>query len=204
MREYDRVLRDHVTLVTKAADFAARRHLGQTRKGAAREPYLNHLSEVAALLAESLEEPRAWLVAAGWLHDVVEDTETTIGEVESLFAHITARMVAEVTDDKSLPKDERKRLQVVNTPKKSDDAKLIKLADKISNLRALASSPPDRWDEERIRAYIDWAEKVVVSARGLNVKLDAAFDEASEAARAAVFSRRLASVGGGSDGQTLV
>jgi (p)ppGpp synthase/HD superfamily hydrolase len=123
MREYDKVLRDHVALVTRAADFAARRHSGQVRKGAAREPYLNHLAEVAALLAETAEEPDAWLVAAGWLHDTVEDTETEREELAEHFGETIAALVAEVTDDKSLPKAERKRLQIETAPKKSPGAK---------------------------------------------------------------------------------
>jgi (p)ppGpp synthase/HD superfamily hydrolase len=99
MREYDKALRDDVALVTRAADFAARRHSGQVRKGAAREPYLNHLAEVATLLAETAGEPDAWLVAAGWLHDTVEDTATEREELAERFGEEIAALVAEVTDD---------------------------------------------------------------------------------------------------------
>ena len=190
MRVYDEVLRDHVSMVTRAADFAARRHVGQTRKGSAKEPYINHLAEVASLLAESTPEPNAFLVAAGWLHDTVEDTATTAEEIEERFGKFVREIVVEVTDDKSLPKGERKRRQVVNTPGKSQDAKLLKLADKISNLRAIAASPPTDWDEQRCLDYVDWAADVVASARGLNPGLDMAFDEARDAARHAVETRR--------------
>jgi (p)ppGpp synthase/HD superfamily hydrolase len=103
MRGHDKVLRDHVALVTRAADFAARRHSGQVRKGAAREPYLNHLAEVAALLAETAEEPDAWLVAAGWLHDTIEDTATEREELAEHFGEKIAAVVAVVTYDMSLP-----------------------------------------------------------------------------------------------------
>jgi (p)ppGpp synthase/HD superfamily hydrolase len=137
MRVYDEVLRDHVKLVTRAAEFAARQHVGQRRKGAAQEPYINHLSEVAYLLAETTEEPDAVLVAAGWLHDTLEDTSTTKAELEASFGPHVAEIVTEVTDDKSLPKHQRKQ----HAAEKSRSARLIKIADKTSNLRSLASSP---------------------------------------------------------------
>jgi (p)ppGpp synthase/HD superfamily hydrolase len=183
---YDTVLRDHVALVTRAADFAARRHADQRRKGAAREPYVNHLAEVAALLADTLEEPNAWLVAAGWLHDTVEDTGTTHAELAGLFGPVVADLVAEVTDDKSLPKVERKRLQVERASHKSPDAKAIKIADKISNLRSLVASPPDDWDRIRVLDYVAWAESVVAGCRGTNAALESIFDQSAVAARRAV------------------
>ena len=101
MREYDRVLRDYIALVTGAADFAARRHAGQTRKGTAAEPYVIHLAEVASLLADTAEEPDAALVAAGWLHDTLEDTTTERDELERLFGKPVTDIVVEVTDDKA-------------------------------------------------------------------------------------------------------
>lgn len=186
MSFYDTVLRDHVALVTRAADFAARRHVSQRRKGAAREPYVNHLAEVAALLAETVEEPDAWLVAAGWLHDTIEDTDTTHDELARLFGSKVADLVAEVSDDKSLPKAERKRLQVERAPHKSPDAKAIKIADKISNLRSLAASPPDDWDRVRVLDYVAWAESVVAGCRGTNAALESIFDQSAVAARRAV------------------
>jgi (p)ppGpp synthase/HD superfamily hydrolase len=189
MSEYDRVLRDHVKLVTEAAWFAASRHVGQTRKGEAAEPYINHLAEVAFLLASTTVEPDAYLVAAGWLHDTIEDTGATHHELEKLFGSFVADVVAEVSDDKLLPKDERKHLQVVNTPNKSREARLVKLADKISNLTAIAGSPPKHWDVDRCKAYVDWAEQVVQSCRGLNVELDRAFDAAAASARQAINKR---------------
>jgi guanosine-3',5'-bis(diphosphate) 3'-pyrophosphohydrolase len=99
MTEHDKVVRDHVALVSRAADFAARRHTGQVRKGAAREPCLNHLAEVAALLAETAEAPDPWLVAAGWLHDAVEDTATEREELAATFGEEIAGVVAEATDE---------------------------------------------------------------------------------------------------------
>jgi (p)ppGpp synthase/HD superfamily hydrolase len=183
MREYDKVLRDHVALVTRAADFAARRHSGQARKGAAREPYLNHLAEVATLLAETADEPDAWLVAAGWLHDTVEDTATEREELAELFGKDVAALVAEVTDDKSLPKAERKRLQIKTAAQKSPGARALKIADKISNIRSLMVSPPDNWARDRLIDYVDWAEKVVAGCRGVNLRLDQLFDQTVAEAR---------------------
>lgn len=176
-------------LVTQALHFAAERHSGQTRKGEAGEPYVNHLSEVAALLAQATggEDPN--LVAAGLLHDVVEDTPTPRAEVARLFGEDIATLVSEVTDDKSLPKAERKRLQVEHAPKKTQRAKMIKLADKTSNLRAIAASPPADWSVERCSEYIAWAEEVVKGLRGANGFLETMFDQAAQAARVAVAAR---------------
>src|ERR1700694_3040078 len=131
-------------LVSEAADFAARRHTGQQRKGRGNEPYVNHLAEVANLLAITTEGADAELVAAGWLHDTVEDTETTREELAQKFGERVAALVVEVTDDMSLPKNERRQKQIVDAPKKSPGAKLIKIADKISNIhvRIVADAKP--------------------------------------------------------------
>ena len=177
---------DAVTLVMHAADFAARRHSSQRRKGAAGEPYVNHLVEVAALLAEATGGSDAALVAAGLLHDTLEDTATDYEELDAAFGPDIAGLVAEVTDDKSLPKAERKRRQIVGAPAASPRARLLKIADKTSNLRTLVTSPPANWDMARVVEYIDWAEKVVAGCRGLNDWLDRAFDAAMTDARAAI------------------
>ena len=176
-------------LVTRAAYFAAQRHADQRRKGARQEPYINHLAEVAELLAEATEDDDAGLVAAGFLHDTIEDTQTGLEELQTLFGSDVAALVMEVTDDKSLPKLERKRLQIVTAAKKSRRAKLLKLADATSNVRTLAVSPPDGWDTDRVLDYIVWAEQVIGHCRGLNAKLEQAFDAAVSGARAAVKSR---------------
>ncbi|UYW29427.1 HD domain-containing protein [Methylorubrum extorquens] len=175
--------REDVALVSRAADFAARRHADQQRKGAAREPYVNHLAEVASLLAETMGEPDAALVAAGWLHDTLEDTQTDREELERLFGPRVASLVAEVTDDKSLPKAERKRRQVEAAPHKSAGAKAIKLADKTSNFRSLTASPPEGWERQRIADYIAWAQEVVAGCRGTNAALEDRFDRAVAEAR---------------------
>jgi guanosine-3',5'-bis(diphosphate) 3'-pyrophosphohydrolase len=173
-------------LVTRAADFAARRHVEQRRKGAAREPYINHLVEVADLLAEATGGEDAALIAAGFLHDTLEDTPTEYEELQTVFGHDVAALVAEVTDDKSLPKTERKRLQIVTAAKKTERARLLKIADKISNVRALAVSPPADWERDRVSEYIDWAQQVVNHCRGINAFLDSVFDAAVVDARTAI------------------
>ena len=182
MREYDRVLRDHVSLVTHAAGFAARVHAGQTRKGESGPAYILHLAEVADLLAKALEEPDAELVAAAWLHDAVEKTKITGDEIEGLFGPRVASLVAEVSDDKSLPEAERHRMQIETIGEKSEGARMLRLADKISGLRELAEDPPAGWDAARRREWLQFATDVAAGCRGLNSPLDLLFDQAATAA----------------------
>jgi (p)ppGpp synthase/HD superfamily hydrolase len=175
-----------ILLIARAADFAARAHVTQRRKGDAQEPYVNHLIEVALLLTEATGGEDPVLVAAGWLHDTLEDTATEREELEALFGAEVASIVAEVTDDKSLKKAERKRLQIDTAATKSRQARLLKIADKTSNLRSMADSPPTGWDLDRRDDYVRWAEEVVAGCRGLNDVLERAFDEAARQARAAI------------------
>jgi (p)ppGpp synthase/HD superfamily hydrolase len=177
-----------LALVARAADFAARAHAMHKRKGAAQEPYVNHLAEVALLVAEATRGENAVLIAAAWLHDTLEDTITEREELESLFGEDVASIVAEVTDDKSLPKRERKRLQIETAPGKSGAARMLKIADKTSNVRALAKSPPMGWDLRRREEYIAWAEAVVAGCRGLSPDLEAKFAAAVADARRAMAS----------------
>ena len=173
----------------QACDYAARRHAGQSRDGAAREPYVNHVIEVAARVARSPAADEV-LVIGALLHDVIEDTEGTAEEIGALFGPAVAALVLEVTDDKTLPKAERKLRQERDVAGKSGHARRIKLADKAANLAALCDSPPVDWDHARRRAYLDWAERVIAGCRGLDAVLEAAFD--AEAAR---LRRRLAAGG---------
>jgi (p)ppGpp synthase/HD superfamily hydrolase len=159
-----------------AAHFAAEKHAAQKRKGAAAEPYINHLIEVAQLVSTALEEPDPNLIIAALLHDVIEDCGVTRDELEERFSRDVADLVMEVTDDKSLPKAERKRLQVVTAQKKSLRAQVLKVADKISNLRAILNSPPEDWSFERRREYFDWAEQVVNNLSVANPVLKTEFD----------------------------
>ena len=175
-----------VRAIMAAADTAARWHAAQRRKGEAQEPYVNHLLEVAALIAEATEGRDPDLVIAGLLHDAVEDSGISADEIAARFGADVAALVMAVTDDKSLPKAERKRLQIVMAPKKDVRAKILKIADKTSNLRALAASPPAGWPAARRRDYIAWARAVVDGARGVSPWLEGQFDQAAAAADAAL------------------
>jgi guanosine-3',5'-bis(diphosphate) 3'-pyrophosphohydrolase len=166
-----------MAFVLRAARFAAERHSRQRRLDAAASPYINHPLALAQILSEA-DVGDSVVLAAALLHDTVEDTETTLAEVEALFGPQVAGIVAEVTDDGSLPKAERKRLQVANAPHKSTGAKLVKLSDKIANLRDIAAEPPVGWSADRRRAYFDWAAEVVSGLRGENETLDRLFDQA--------------------------
>lgn len=178
--------RHDIRLLTKAYAFAARKHTPQRRKGAAAEPYVNHLTEVAELLAQATGGSDPALVAAGVLHDTLEDTDATRAELEAGFGRDIAALVAEVTDDKAVPRSTRKRLQVETASKKSARARMIKLADKTSNLRALLSSPPADWTRERKHQYLEWARDVAAGCRGVNAGLEALFDRAYDAAARAL------------------
>lgn len=167
--------------VLKAADAAARWHVHQRRKGAAKEPYINHLLEVATLVAEATEGKDPNLVIAALLLDAIEDCEVPKKLIAETFGADVADLVVEVTDDKTLEKSERKKRQVESAHKKTNRAKVLKLADKISNLRALVSSPPD-WSVRRKIEYIEWARKVVEGLREASPSLEKQFDEAARAA----------------------
>ncbi len=172
-----------VRLVSEAAEFAARRHNGMARKGRGDEPYINHLAEVANLLSQATAGEDAELVAAGWLHDTIEDTRTTHGELSRRFGLRVASLVAEVTDDMTLSRSERRQKQAEDAPKKSAGAKLIKIADKISNIRARMLPKPSREEREDLADYLGFSEQVVAGCRGANATLDRIFDETVALAR---------------------
>jgi (p)ppGpp synthase/HD superfamily hydrolase len=162
--------------ILAAAHFAAQVHAHQRRKGEAGEPYINHLIEVAELVASADDALDTNLIMAAFLHDTVEDTGLTAGELEHRFGNDVAALVMEVTDDKSLPKEIRKALQVENAHKKSPRAQTLKIADKISNLRALLSSPPANWNLARKRQYFEWARDVISRLTAPNAHLKEEFD----------------------------
>lgn len=148
--------------IKQAEVFARECHAGQVRKGAAEEPYTIHLEEVVELVRSYGGNEDE--ICAAWLHDTVEDCPpTSFADLESRFGMGVANVVRELTDDKTLEKAERKRLQVVNAPHKSLSASLVKLCDKTSNLRAIANSPPKNWDYQRRSEYVSWAVKVVAA-----------------------------------------
>ncbi len=165
-----------ISRILSAATFAAERHRDQRRKGKDASPYINHPLALASLLA-GCGERDATLLMAALLHDTVEDTATTFGDLEQAFGLDVAGIVREVTDDKALPKAERKRLQVEHAARLSRRAMLVKLADKICNLRDILVSPPTDWTVQRKREYFDWAKAVVDPMRGVHPPLEALFDE---------------------------
>ena len=167
---------DPIARILSAAIFAAERHRDQRRKGKDASPYINHPLALASLLAGRGEHDAALLMAA-LLHDTVEDTATSFEDLERAFGHEVADLVREVTDDKRLAKAERKRLQIEHAAQLSRRAKLVKLADKICNLRDMSVSPPTGWSLERRREYFDWAKAVVDRMRGVHSQLEALFDE---------------------------
>ena len=167
-----------------AAAFAAERHCNQKRKDIDASPYINHPLAVASLLANIGQVSDVDLLIAAILHDTVEDTETSIVEIEEEFGAPIAKLVAEVTDDKSLPKAERKQLQITSAAKKSNGAKMLKISDKICNVNDIDQHSPIGWDIKRKSKYLDWAVSVIAGCRGVNKDLDHAFDQAIEKARA--------------------
>jgi guanosine-3',5'-bis(diphosphate) 3'-pyrophosphohydrolase len=158
--------------------FAAQKHRHQRRKDPEASPYINHPIDVADILVNEAKITDSVVIAAAILHDTVEDTGTTPDELMLEFGPEISGIVAEVTDDRTLPKDERKRLQVESAPKSSFRAQQVKLADKIANLRDLARSSPQTWSLERKRAYFDWAKRVIDGIRGRHAKLETLFDAA--------------------------
>jgi len=175
-----------ISLILKALRFSSEKHKDQRRKGAEGLPYINHPIDVAETLWTAGGVRDVNVIVAAILHDTVEDTGTTPAELEEQFGAMVRSLVQEVTDDKRLPKPERKRLQVEHAPHLSPGAKQIKLADKISNINDVAYSPPADWPHQRRVDYLAWADSVVSGLRGSNQKLEELFDEVLARARMAV------------------
>ena len=174
----------HEALLSALA-FAALKHSAQRRKDAAATPYINHPIAVAELLARVGRISDLAALQAAVLHDTLEDTETTVQELDAHFGQEVSALVQEVTDDKSLPKEERKRLQVEHAPRLSARARQIKLADKICNVEDITPTQPVDWPPQRKRDYLDWAGRVVAGCRGCNPHLERHFDSLLEEKKAA-------------------
>jgi len=168
---------EEMALLLNALAFAAGKHRSQKRKDPAGTPYINHPINVAHILYFEGGVRDGNVLAAAVLHDTVEDTDTSHDELVRHFGKHVADIVAEVTDDKSQPKHVRKQHQVEHAPFISNEGKLVKLADKISNLRDVHQSPPANWTKERRVEYYQWAQKVVAGVRGTNAPLEQAFDD---------------------------
>jgi len=170
--------RGDIALLLRALAFAAHKHRDQRRKDAEASPYINHPIALAEVLALEGGVTDVEVLAAALLHDTIEDTQTTPEELEQNFGAAIASIVLEVTDNKMLQKRTRKRMQVAHAARASREAKLVKLADKICNLRDVAARPPAHWDLGRRREYFEWAKQVIDRLRGTHPALEAAFDAA--------------------------
>lgn len=168
---------DSCDLILRAVAFAAHKHRDQRRKDKDASPYINHPIQLATVLWEEGGVRDAEVIAAALLHDTLEDTETSLQELRGEFGEEIAAVVLEVTDTQWIKKQVRKRLQVARAKYSSEKARLVKLADKICNLRDIAAHPPAGWALERKRQYFDWAKEVVDQLRGTHAGLEQKFDE---------------------------
>lgn len=159
-----------------ALEFASIKHENQKRKNAIKSPYINHPINVCRILTDA-GVSNVDVLCAGVLHDTLEDTETTFEELANLFGENVASIVNECTDDKSLDKVSRKKLQVIHAQTISNDAKLVKLADKYSNLSCTVNDPPINWSNDQVSGYIYWSYDVVSQMKGLNSFIDAKFED---------------------------
>ena len=182
--------RDGTALLLRAIAFAADRHRKQKRKDRAKTPYINHPVEVASLLADVGGVVDLNVLLAAVLHDTVEDTGTKPRELEAMFGKEVRRLVEALTDNKRLHKATRKRLQIEHAPHLPPGAKLIKLGDKITNVREVADKPAIGWSLARRREYLDWAARVAVGCRGVNPALEAKFDHELRRARRVLAAKR--------------
>jgi len=166
-----------LSLLVRAIAFAATKHKDQRRKDEAASPYINHpVALVDLLVHEGGVTDLATLVAAV-LHDTIEDTQTTSEEIQAVFGAVICTIVNEVTDDKALGRSACKQAQIDKAPNLSREARAVKLADKICNLRDVATNPPAGWETERRQAYFDWAKQVIDGLRGHHSLLEDLFDE---------------------------
>lgn len=163
-------------LILKALAFAADKHRDQKRKGVEASPYINHPIAVADVLCNEGGITDENVLCAALLHDTVEDTKTTPEELTQVFGKVISGIVMEVTDNKKIAKAKRKQLQIEHAAHASHQAKLVKLADKISNLRDIITNPPEGWDLKRKEEYFNWASEVIDKVRGTNANLEMIFD----------------------------
>ena len=167
---------DDISLLLAALKFAAKKHRDQRRKDQGVTPYINHPIQVAETLWFQGNVRDMITIVGALLHDTLEDTNATAEEIRQQFGEQVLALVQEVTDDKSLPKLERKRLQIEHAPHQSARAKQVKLADKICNVTDIINSPPHNWSLKRCQEYIDWSKQVVAGLRGINPALEACYD----------------------------
>jgi hypothetical protein len=185
-----------VTELARALTFAAAAHVNQRRKGAAQEPYIGHVIEVLDLVACATGGDDIELCVAALLHDVIEDTAVTPAAIEDAFGPRVLRIVEENSDDMTLPKEERRRRRITAMARKSPEARIIKIADVISNLRALVASPPAGWSAERKLGYLNGCRQLVDAGRGVNSEIEALFDLAAADAERSIREEAVLDVDG--------
>lgn len=176
-------MQNDLSLFLKAVKFSAEKHRHQRRKDERASPYINHPIEVANVLWTSGDVYDLTTIVGAILHDTIEDTNTTPEEIRINFGEDILALIQEVTDDKSLPKKERKRQQIEKAPLLSCRAKQIKIADKICNINDIVNYPPQNWSWQRRADYLDWADSVIAGLRGVNAKLENNFNDVLAAAR---------------------
>lgn len=169
--------KSEVQVLMDAVQFSSEKHKDQRRKNTLQHPYINHPIRVARLLAVDAAVSDINVIVSALLHDTVEDTDTSIDEINKYFGPVVARIVGEVSDDKSLPKQARKQMQIDHAPNASVQAKLVKLADKLDNLTDLSQVTPVGWQPERVLEYFSWSEKVIAGLRGTNAVLETRLDQ---------------------------
>ena len=174
------------TLILKAAQFAAEQHRDQRRKDIHASPYIIHPISVALAISQigGVDDPE--ILAAALLHDTLEDTKTEPEDLEAEFGKKVCEYVLDVTDDKTLQKDERKSRQIEHAKKISKGAALIKLGDKISNVTDVIDNPPVGWNINRRKEYLDWAEKVIENCPKVNDRMENKFQEIIKQGREAL------------------
>ena len=170
-------------LILKAAHFAAQKHRDQRRKDKDISPYINHPISVARIISKIGNVEDSEVLSAALLHDTLEDTKTTPEELIDNFGERVRSLVQEVTDDKTLPKLERKQRQIDHAKEISGDAAIIKLGDKIANVTDITNTPPTDWDSNRRLEYFDWAEKVINNCPKVNTSLENHFKDSIQKGR---------------------
>ena len=170
-------LRNDLDSFLKALNFSAQKHRHQKRKDSPGSPYINHPIEVANILWTIGKVEDITTIIAAILHDTLEDTDATPEDIRTAFGNEVLHLVMELSDNNNLPRQERKKNQIIHAPLLSPRAKLIKLADKICNVHDVAFRPPDGWPRQRRIEYLQWAQAVIDGLRGTNETLENHFDE---------------------------
>jgi len=174
--------------LTSVLAYAEQKHAGQLRKGAREEAYIHHVVDVAEIVTDVTNGDES-IIAAALLHDVIEDSDATSEEIGKAFGQEVADLVVELTDAPGLAERDRRQAQIDHAPHLSDTAKLIKIADKISNLKEMTVDPPASWNAAQQRAYLDWGEAVFVGLKGLNENLDELFRATAQELKTALLDR---------------